>query len=127
MCYLPPTILFVGFNLILWTKRPILEEHGGDFGGFFTFPSARRAGRHRAPARFAARREVSTRLAHTMILRHPPTTAKTAAARSTFGTPAIRRGRYETASWGLCKAEQRKPISHTKPNRNGSLSLTCDR
>ena len=77
---LPPTILFVGFNLILWATRPILEEHGGDFGGFFTFPSARRAGQHRAPARFAARRGVSTRLAHTMSLRHPPTTAKAAAS-----------------------------------------------
>jgi hypothetical protein len=83
MCYLPPTILFVGFNLILSTKRPILEERGGDFGGFFTFPSAPRAGRHRAPARFATRREVRTRLAHAVILRHLPTTAKTAASCST--------------------------------------------
>jgi hypothetical protein len=34
---LPPTIFFfVGFNLILWTKRLILEEHGVEFGGFFT-------------------------------------------------------------------------------------------
>ena len=34
---LPPTIFFfIGFNLILWTKRLILEEHGIDFGGFFT-------------------------------------------------------------------------------------------
>ena len=34
---LPPTIFFfVGFNLILWTKRPILEEHGVEFGGFLT-------------------------------------------------------------------------------------------
>jgi hypothetical protein len=34
---LPPTIFFfVGFNLILWTKRLILEEHGIDFSGFFT-------------------------------------------------------------------------------------------
>jgi hypothetical protein len=33
----PPTIFFfVGFNLILWTKRMILEEHGIDFSGFFT-------------------------------------------------------------------------------------------
>jgi hypothetical protein len=32
---LPPTIFFfVGFNLILWTKRLILEEHGVEFGGF---------------------------------------------------------------------------------------------
>ena len=30
---LPPTIFFfVGFNLILWTKRLILEEHGVEFG-----------------------------------------------------------------------------------------------
>jgi hypothetical protein len=36
---LPPTILFVGFNLILWTKRPILEEHGGDFSGFSLSPA----------------------------------------------------------------------------------------
>jgi hypothetical protein len=28
----------VGVNLILWTTRPILEEHGGDFSGFFHFP-----------------------------------------------------------------------------------------
>ena len=34
---LPPTIFFfVGFNLILWTKRLVLEEHGIDFSGFFT-------------------------------------------------------------------------------------------
>jgi len=34
---LPPTIFFfIGFNLILWTKRMILEEHGIDFEGFFT-------------------------------------------------------------------------------------------
>ena len=34
---LPPTIFFfVGFNLILWTKRLILEEHGIEFGSFFT-------------------------------------------------------------------------------------------
>jgi hypothetical protein len=34
---LPPTIFFfVGFNLILWTKRLILEEHGVKFSGFFT-------------------------------------------------------------------------------------------
>src|SRR5499427_8154247 len=34
---LPPTIFFlVGFNLILWTKRLILQEHGIDFSGFFT-------------------------------------------------------------------------------------------
>ena len=33
---LPPTIFFfVGFNLILWTKRLILEEHGIDYTGFF--------------------------------------------------------------------------------------------
>ncbi len=32
---LPPTIFFfVGFNLILWTKRLILEEHGVEFSGF---------------------------------------------------------------------------------------------
>ena len=29
---LPPTIFFfVGFNLILWTKRLIMEEHGVEF------------------------------------------------------------------------------------------------
>src|ERR1700675_3883810 len=34
---LPPTIFFfVGFNLVLWTKRLILEEHGVEFSGFFT-------------------------------------------------------------------------------------------
>ena len=34
---LPPTIFFlVGFNLILWTKRLILEEHSIKFNGFFT-------------------------------------------------------------------------------------------
>ena len=34
---LPPTIFFfVGFNLILWTKRLILQEHGIEFSGFFT-------------------------------------------------------------------------------------------
>ena len=34
---LPPTIFFfVGFNLILWTKRLILQEHGIEFRGFFT-------------------------------------------------------------------------------------------
>ena len=34
---LPPTIFFfVGFNLILWTKHLILEEHGVEFSGFFT-------------------------------------------------------------------------------------------
>jgi hypothetical protein len=33
----PPTIFFfVGFNLILWTKRLILEEYGIDYTGFFT-------------------------------------------------------------------------------------------
>ena len=34
---IPPTIFFaVGFNLILWTKRLILQEHGVEFSGFFT-------------------------------------------------------------------------------------------
>jgi hypothetical protein len=34
---LTPTIFFfVGFNLILWTKRLILQEHGVEFSGFFT-------------------------------------------------------------------------------------------
>src|SRR5215207_5649435 len=34
---LPPTIFFfVDFNLILWTKRLILREHGIEFSGFFT-------------------------------------------------------------------------------------------
>src|SRR6516164_2422783 len=33
----PPTIFFfLGFNLILWTKYLILEEHGIDYTGFFT-------------------------------------------------------------------------------------------
>ena len=32
----PPTIFFfLGFNLILWTKYLILEEHGIDYTGFF--------------------------------------------------------------------------------------------
>src|SRR3954452_23687241 len=39
---LPPTIFFfVGFNLILWTKRLILEEHGVEFSGFLTATLAR--------------------------------------------------------------------------------------
>jgi hypothetical protein len=34
---LPPTIFFfIGFNLILWTKRLILQEHGIEFSGFLT-------------------------------------------------------------------------------------------
>src|SRR6476646_7381804 len=34
---LPPTIFFfLGFNLILWTKRLILEEHGVEFSGLLT-------------------------------------------------------------------------------------------
>jgi hypothetical protein len=34
---LPPTIFFfAGFNLILWTKRLILQEQGVEFSGFFT-------------------------------------------------------------------------------------------
>ena len=34
---LPPTVFFfVGFNLILWTKRLILQEHGVEFSGFLT-------------------------------------------------------------------------------------------
>src|SRR3954454_4840528 len=34
---LPPTVFFfVGFNLILWTKRLILEEQGVEFSGFLT-------------------------------------------------------------------------------------------
>src|SRR6516225_8044415 len=34
---LPPTIFFfVGFNLVLWTKRLILEEQGIEFSGFLT-------------------------------------------------------------------------------------------
>ena len=33
----PPTLFFfIGFNLILWTKRLILEEHGVEFSGFLT-------------------------------------------------------------------------------------------
>ena len=32
---LPPTIFFfVGFNLIVWTKRMLLQEHGIEFSGF---------------------------------------------------------------------------------------------
>src|SRR6187399_1559043 len=34
---LPPTIFFfIGFNLILVTKRLILQEHGVEFSGFLT-------------------------------------------------------------------------------------------
>ena len=34
---LPPTVFFfVGFNLILWTKRQVLEERGIEFSGFVT-------------------------------------------------------------------------------------------
>ena len=34
---LPPTIFFfIGFNLILWTKRLILEEQGIEYSGFLT-------------------------------------------------------------------------------------------
>jgi hypothetical protein len=33
---LPTIFFFVGFNLILWTKRLVLEEHGVEFNGFFT-------------------------------------------------------------------------------------------
>jgi hypothetical protein len=34
---LPPSIFFfVGFNLILWTKHLILQEHGVEFSGFLT-------------------------------------------------------------------------------------------
>ena len=34
---IPPTLFFfVGFNLILWTKALILQEHGSEFSGFFT-------------------------------------------------------------------------------------------
>src|ERR1700692_3358894 len=34
---LPPAIFFfVCLNLILWPKRPILQEHGVEFSGFFT-------------------------------------------------------------------------------------------
>ena len=37
----PPTVFFfVGFNLILWTKQLILEEHGIDYTGFFTATGA---------------------------------------------------------------------------------------
>jgi hypothetical protein len=33
---LPPTMFFfIGFNLILWTKRQILEEQGIEFSGFW--------------------------------------------------------------------------------------------
>jgi hypothetical protein len=38
---LPPTIFFfVGFNLVLWTKRLVLEEHGIEFRGFVTATAA---------------------------------------------------------------------------------------
>ena len=38
---LPPTLFFfVGFNLVLWTKRLILEEHGVEFRGFVTATAA---------------------------------------------------------------------------------------
>lgn len=38
---LPPTIFFfVGFNLILWTKRQILAEQGLEFSGFFIATAA---------------------------------------------------------------------------------------
>ena len=33
---LPPTIFFIGFNLILWTKEMILREHDIEFSGFIT-------------------------------------------------------------------------------------------
>jgi len=33
---LPTLFFFAGFNLILWTKRLILEEHGVEFSGFMT-------------------------------------------------------------------------------------------
>src|SRR6478752_5540568 len=32
----PTTFFFIGFNLILWTKRLILEEQGIEFSGFLT-------------------------------------------------------------------------------------------
>jgi hypothetical protein len=35
-CATPTIFFFVGFNLILWTKRLILEEQGIEFSGFFT-------------------------------------------------------------------------------------------
>ena len=38
---LPPTIFFfIGFNLILWTKRLILEDEGIEFSGFFIATAA---------------------------------------------------------------------------------------
>src|SRR6516165_1317733 len=38
---LPPTIFFfIGFNLVLWTKQLILEEHGIEFRGFLTATAA---------------------------------------------------------------------------------------
>ncbi|MCX7310751.1 MAG: hypothetical protein NTV56_03295 [Alphaproteobacteria bacterium] len=38
---LPPTVFFfIGFNLILWTKRLVLEEHGIEFSGFFAATAA---------------------------------------------------------------------------------------
>ena len=42
---LPPTIFFfVGFNLILWTKRLILQEHGGCLRSDFHVGDIVRAG-----------------------------------------------------------------------------------
>jgi hypothetical protein len=47
---LPPTIFFfVGFNLILLTKRLILEEHDIEFGGFLTATLASSVGRESGP------------------------------------------------------------------------------
>jgi hypothetical protein len=38
---LPPTLFFfVGFNLVLWTKTLILQEHGIEFRGFLTATAA---------------------------------------------------------------------------------------
>jgi hypothetical protein len=47
---LPPTIFFfIGFNLILLTKRLILEEHDIEFGGFLTATLASSVGRESGP------------------------------------------------------------------------------
>ena len=35
-CVAADDFFFIGFNLILWTKRRILEEHGVEFSGLLT-------------------------------------------------------------------------------------------
>ena len=59
---LPPTIFFfVGFNLILWTKRLILEEHGVEFRGLFRLPPwTRRASNRSITSRVSTSRPKKT-------------------------------------------------------------------